>query len=99
MKRSYLKLSTRVALGTGGLAAVLALMAWYGLYAIGGFPDSFDLMAGNTARQLELVGAIDTAVSNMSAGQRGVVLSSFAKAPDRTAVSKRLFEANSAAVR
>ncbi|HYW47319.1 MAG TPA: methyl-accepting chemotaxis protein [Bryobacteraceae bacterium] len=99
MKQEDMKFGTKIALGMGGLAAALVLTAGYGLYTISGFHDAFERTAGKTAKGVELAGALNTAVANMAAGQRGTILYAYAKDPARMAAAQQLFEENSAIVR
>jgi methyl-accepting chemotaxis protein/methyl-accepting chemotaxis protein-1 (serine sensor receptor) len=98
MKRTSFTMKTKIALGTGALAAVLAVIGWYSLHTLGSFRDTFEYTAGNTVRTLELAATVNIAVSNMAAGQRGTILFTFAKDAGKAAAGKRLFQESSAAL-
>src|SRR5580704_1370258 len=95
MKLKNLTIGAKMALGTGMLVTVLAVMAWFALHTIGTFNETFDATAGITARKIQLAGEMNTAESDMAAAQRGVVLFTYAKSPEHVAASKALFQQSS----
>src|SRR5450755_4140544 len=99
MKHETLTIGAKLTLGTGMLVTVLAVMAWFALHTLGTFNDAFDIMADKTTRKIELAGVMNTAESDMAAGQRGVVLFTYAKSPERVAAAKALFQKSSSGLR
>jgi methyl-accepting chemotaxis protein len=95
MKLKNLTIGAKMALGTGMLVTVVAVMAWFALHTIGTFNETFDATAGITARKIQLAGEMNTAESDMAAAQRGVVLFTYAKSPEHVAASKALFQQSS----
>jgi methyl-accepting chemotaxis protein/methyl-accepting chemotaxis protein-1 (serine sensor receptor) len=80
----------------GALTLMLGLTAWLGLRTIGVLGTAYDNTANNTARKIELAAIINKAGSDMAAGQRGMVLGTYAKNPAFTATARQLYEDNSA---
>jgi methyl-accepting chemotaxis protein/methyl-accepting chemotaxis protein-1 (serine sensor receptor) len=98
MRRNHLTLGAKIAATTALLAALLVLLAGYGLYAIGSFKSSFDITAGRTVRKAVLTGEFRQAVSDMAAGERGVLAFAYAKEPELQADARQLFEKSSSRV-
>src|SRR5579871_1674781 len=92
-------LGVKTTLGMGMLLSVLAIMAWFSLHMIGTLHESFDTTASKTARKLVLAGLMNTAESDMAAGERGVILFTFAKDPERARQARALFEKSSSDLR
>jgi methyl-accepting chemotaxis protein/methyl-accepting chemotaxis protein-1 (serine sensor receptor) len=90
-----LTIGAKTALGTGLLVTLLAVMAWFSWYTLATLHHSFEVTAGTTVRKIRLAGEMNTAEANMAAGQRGMVLFTYAKKPDRAAAAKALFHKNS----
>lgn len=96
MKQRTLTLGWKAGMTTGALVLVLVLLAIDGLHAISTLRQSFDAVADRTAPQLILAGKINTAESDMEAGQRGAVLGMYAKDQAVTAAGKALFQQSAA---
>jgi methyl-accepting chemotaxis protein len=92
MRGMRLTVGAKMAIGTGTLATALVITAWYGLHTIGALNGAFSETAGRTARKLELAGIVKGAEADMAAGQRGLILFTYAKAADRAAVADQLFQ-------
>ena len=87
-----LTFGTKLAVSTGALAAMLLLMAAFGLHTLGSLNDSYVTTVHRTARQLVLAGKIDNALSDMAAGERGLIAFAYAKDPAQMASAKQLFQ-------
>src|ERR1022692_800102 len=99
MKRKALTIGTKTALGTGMLVTVLTVMAWFSLHTLGTLNEAFDVMADKTTRKIELAGVMNAAESDMAAGQRGVIVFTYAKSPEPVAAAKALFQKSSSEFR
>ncbi len=99
MGRQRLTFGLKIAAATGALVAVLLLLAGDGLHTVSTLRTAFDEIADRTARQLILAGAINTAESDMAAGQRGAVLATYAKDTQTLAAGKAAFRQSSATLR
>ena len=90
MNRTW-SLGAKLMAATATLGAITALVATLGYRAA-----SYSLEVLNTtitqARKLELVGDINTAKSDMSAAQRGLIAFTYAKDTARAAAAESLFE-------
>jgi methyl-accepting chemotaxis protein/methyl-accepting chemotaxis protein-1 (serine sensor receptor) len=92
MRHTNLTLGARIALTTGLLAAMLVLMAGYGFYAIAAIDGSFETTANSTSRKAVLTGELAQAVSDMVAGQRGLLAFTYAKDPALQSNARQLFQ-------
>jgi methyl-accepting chemotaxis protein len=92
MQQHTLTFGAKLALSISALGGALFLVGAFGLHALGSLQDSFESTVSQTARTAEVAGLMNTAVSGMSAGQRGLVMFTYAKNPAQTAASKQLFE-------
>jgi methyl-accepting chemotaxis protein/methyl-accepting chemotaxis protein-1 (serine sensor receptor) len=99
MNHKTLTIGAKTALGTGLLVAMLSIMAWSSLHTIDTFSESLDVVAGKTVRKIELAGLMNWAQAEMAAGQRGLVLFTYAKSPDRVSAAKASFERSSSELR
>jgi methyl-accepting chemotaxis protein len=96
MTYSNMSLGRKMAISTGVVTAVVVLMAALNLRTLANLSSTFENTAGVTARKLELAGTLNAAVSNMAAGQRGIILFTYAKNPGLAAGSEQLFQTSSA---
>jgi CHASE3 domain sensor protein len=92
MTQNKLTVGAKIALTTGALACMLVLMACYGLYAIGEIGGSFEVTADKTVRRAIVIGELSQAVSDMAAGQRGLLAFAYAKDPMLQANARQLFQ-------
>lgn len=99
MQGGTLTFGAKMAIGTAALGAALLATAWYGLHAVGTLSDEFGAAAVNTAHKLELSGELRAAEANMAAGQRGLILFTYAKDAGQAAGAEQLFEDSSATLR
>ena len=87
---------TKIAIATAGLGLALMLTAGYGLLTISTMNEASADLVGRTARKLQLDGAINTAKSDMAAGERGMILFTFSADREHYAAAQRLFQESSA---
>jgi methyl-accepting chemotaxis protein/methyl-accepting chemotaxis protein-1 (serine sensor receptor) len=99
MRRNRLTLGAKIALTTGLLAAMLVLMAGYGLHAIGTINKSFETTANKSARRAVLIGDLSQAVSDMAAAERGLLVFTYAKEPALQSDARQLFQNSLSRVR
>src|SRR5436305_359909 len=92
MQNRGFALGTKLKFSVGALTAVLALMAWTGLGSITRLNESLAHAVDQSARKRELAGTLESAASDMIAGQNGLVLFTYAKDSARASQSKRLFQ-------
>ena len=96
MRLSTLSIGAKIAGSTGALTLALALTAWFGLRTIGDMGAAYDNTATVTARKIELAAVINKAGSDMAAGQRGLVVGTYAKNPAFAEAARQSFEESSA---
>jgi methyl-accepting chemotaxis protein/methyl-accepting chemotaxis protein-1 (serine sensor receptor) len=96
MRRDTLTFGRKLTLATGGLAASLALTAWFGFDGACRLYDSYDHTAGTTSREIALAGIINTAKSDMDAAQQGVIAVTYTKDRSNAADARELFRRSSA---
>ena len=99
MQKSSWTIGAKIALSAGALAAALALLAVCGLWALGSTNAAFEHATNNTARKIELAGQMAASISKMAAGQRGLVLFTYAKEPAKVSTARQLFESGSATLK
>jgi methyl-accepting chemotaxis protein/methyl-accepting chemotaxis protein-1 (serine sensor receptor) len=83
-------------------SALLVLMLGWGyssLSSVGALSAGLDKATNQTAKEIELAGQLATDISNMRAGQRGMLLFSMLKDPAGPAQSKEMFQSAVADVR
>jgi methyl-accepting chemotaxis protein/methyl-accepting chemotaxis protein-1 (serine sensor receptor) len=81
-------------LSFGAVLAVVVLLSVAALSAISSLKTRFDDTAGKTARKIVLVDNINTAVSNMLAAQRGLIVMRYAKDFERAGTAREMFRKN-----
>ena len=77
-----------------GFAAMLILTLLVGIAALSGISrlsHRFDVAVGVTVRKLNLIASIRSAAADMLAGQRGVVMFTYAKLPENASTARGLF--------
>jgi CHASE3 domain sensor protein len=99
MRQNKLTMGAKIAWSTGLLAAMLILMAAYGLYAVGAINGSFETTANQTARRAVLIGDLSQAVSDMAAAERGLLVFTYAKEPALQSDARQLFQISLSRVR
>src|ERR1035438_5691397 len=99
MKRNSLTFGAKINCTFAALAAVLALTIWSGFHTAGMLQELLENATTRTARRIELAGALNTAKSDMAAGQRGAILFTYAKDAGQANAARTLFQESSAAFR
>ena len=100
MKKKTLTLGAKLGIGIGVLGFVIVCMAAVGLRSLGMAEDIVHRAADVNAQKVKLAGAINTAESDMAAGQRGLILFTYAKNSAAAATSEAIFrDANAVADR
>jgi hypothetical protein len=89
MKQRTFTLGAKLGVSTGILVLVTIALAAVGLRSLGSADDILHRTIDMNARKVKLAGAMNTAESNMAAGQRGIVLFTYAKNPAAIAASPR----------
>jgi methyl-accepting chemotaxis protein len=95
MKRDNLTFGAKIYCTFAALAVVLALTVWLGFRTEGLLAETLERATGKTLRKLELAGIMNTAESDMAAGQRGAVLYTYAKDSTQESASRQLFRTSS----
>jgi methyl-accepting chemotaxis protein len=80
----------KLTLGFIAMLLVTLVLGTYSLKAISNLSDSLDTAVNKTTKKIELVDAVSTARSDMLAGQRGIIMFTFAKSDAGVEGAKRL---------
>src|ERR1035441_4876971 len=99
MKRDSLTFGAKINCALAALAAVLAMSIWFGFYTMGALQELLENATGRTLRKIELADIMNTAESDMAAGQRGAVLFTYAKEPGKATAARQLFRESSESFR
>ena len=91
MKKDSLTFGAKINCTFAALAAVLALSVWFGFHTAGSLQALLGNATGTTLRKIELLGALNTARSNMAVGNRSLIMFTYAKDSSQVAWSKQLF--------
>jgi len=97
MKRQ-MTIGKKLMLSFGAMLAVLIVLSAAALSAIASLKSRFEDTANKTAKEIILADNINTAVSNMFAGQRGLIIMRYAKDFDRMGTARDMFRNNADAV-
>lgn len=89
--KSQMTIGKKLTLGFGALLALVIGLGYSSLSSVGTLSSELDLAVNKTARKTELAGQIQTAVSDMRAGQRGLVLFSMLKDPPKVEMAREAF--------
>jgi methyl-accepting chemotaxis protein len=92
MRQNRLTLGVKIGITTGVLTCLLVLIGWYGLHSIGAIDGLFQTTANKTVRKALLFGELGQAVSDMAAGERGLLAFTYAKDPVLQADARQLFQ-------
>lgn len=76
---------------TGTLVAVIAASVAFDLHTISTFDDALETITAQSARKIELSGAMNALEADMAVAGRGVILFTYAKDQTRLADAKQLF--------
>jgi methyl-accepting chemotaxis protein len=93
---STMTIGKKLTLTTGAMVLATLVSGIAALNTIGRLSDQLAVSTTRTARRLQLAGAIDATTGDMLAGQRGMVLYTYAKSPESVQKAKELFEAGAA---
>ncbi len=96
MRLSSVSIGAKMAGGVGGLTLALALTSGFGIRTLSSLGAAYDNAVNRTARKIELAAVINKAGSDMAAGQRGLVLGTYAKNASWAAAQRQVFEDSSA---
>jgi CHASE3 domain sensor protein len=77
-----------------GAVLTVRLLSISAVSAVSSLKSRFDITVDNTARKIVLADNINTAVSNMLAAQRGLIVMTFAKDFGQTGTARELFRKN-----
>jgi methyl-accepting chemotaxis protein len=92
MKQRTFTLGAKLGVSTGILMLVTICLAVVGLHALGSADDILHRTIEINAKKVKLAGSMNTAESDMEAGQRGVALFTYAKNPVAFATSETMFQ-------
>ncbi len=95
--KSNWTIGTKLTISCSAMLALMIGMAFMSLAGTSSLNRQLETATQNTARRLQLGGAMDTAGSDMLASMRGVELFAFAKDAARVQASKEQFDAAAAA--
>ena len=88
---SQMTIGRKLMLGFTGLIALLVVLSFAFLNAVGTLKESFDNAVDKTAKKIALAGAFDTAESDMLAWQRAAILNAFSKETAQLETAKQRF--------
>ena len=91
-------LGKKLTLSFAAVMALLLVLSWSALTAIGGMKRDFDVAVEKTTAKIILADAVHTAESNMLAWQRGMVLNYFIRNAAAAEAAKQHFLKASAVV-
>jgi len=91
MKKNSLTFGAKINCALASLAAVLAMSVWFGFYTMGALQELLENATGKTLRKIELASTMNTAESDMAAGQRGAIMFAYAKDASQSASARHLF--------
>lgn len=97
MKERTFTFGAKLGLSTGVVGVMMVALAAVGLYSLGSADETLHRTVEVNARKVKLAGVLNTAESDMEAGQRGVVLFTYAKNAAALAASEATFQESSAA--
>jgi methyl-accepting chemotaxis protein/methyl-accepting chemotaxis protein-1 (serine sensor receptor) len=90
---SNMTIGRKLGLTFGGLVVLLLVLSFAFLSSMGSMKDSFDTAVGKTAQKILFAAALDTAKSDMLAGQRSMMLYTFQKDSALTERARQMFRA------
>jgi methyl-accepting chemotaxis protein/methyl-accepting chemotaxis protein-1 (serine sensor receptor) len=92
MKKHALTISARLGISTAPLGIVIVLVAAVGIRSLSTMDNALRRTVEINARTLGLTGHIKGAESDMAAGQRGLIMFTYAKNPAAAATAEKLFQ-------
>ena len=96
--KSQMTIGKKLMLSFSALLALMLGLAYSSLSSTGTLSAELDTAINKTAKKTELAGQIQTAVSDMRAGQRGLILFSMLKDAPKVEMARETFRAASARV-
>jgi len=95
-KRTF-TFGAKLGFSTAILGFVMSCLAVVGLRSLGSMDEILHRTIDVNARKVQLAGVMDAAKSDMAAGQRGIVLFTYAKNPGALATAEGMYQDGSAA--
>jgi methyl-accepting chemotaxis protein len=92
--KSQMTMGKKLMLSFGAVVAVVVLLSVAALSAISSLKTRFDATVDKTARKIVLADNVNTAVSNLFAAQRGLIVMRYAKDFERTGTAREMFRKN-----
>ena len=92
--KSQMTIGKKLMLCFGGMLALTLVLGIISLRAIGKLHTELASATNETAKRLQIAGDINTAGSDMLAGQRGMIAYAFAKSPSGVQEAKNLFDSS-----
>src|SRR4051794_19545727 len=89
--KSRMTIGTKLTISYSAMLALMLVMGTTDLRSIDQVNSELVTATQKTARRLQLAGIMDKAGSDMLAGQRGIVMFTYAKDPARVQAAKTLF--------
>ena len=96
--KSQMTIGKKLTLSFSALLALLLGLAYSFLSSVGALSADLDKAVHQTARKIELVGQIQTTVSNLRAGQRGLILFSMLKDAPKVEMARETFRSASTGI-
>jgi methyl-accepting chemotaxis protein/methyl-accepting chemotaxis protein-1 (serine sensor receptor) len=94
MKQNHWTFGVKLAISTGTLTLVIALMAVLGYHTVSRSKALVDTTTNVLARKVELAGVLNRAESDMDAAEQSSVLAAYAKDPADVAAAANRFDQN-----
>jgi len=95
---SQMTIGKKLMMCFGGVLVLVMGLAYSSLSSVGALGKALDQAVNKTAKKTEMIGQVQTAVSDMRAGQRGLILFSMLKDPAKTKMASDTFRAASAKI-
>ena len=89
--KSQMTIGKKLMLCCGAMLALVLCLGTSSLYSVGNLSTALDSAVNNTARKTEMAGEIRAAISDMQAGQRGLILFSMMKDSAKVEMAKEAF--------
>ena len=95
---SQMTIGKKLMMCFGGVLVLVMGLAYSSLSSVGALGTALDQAVNKTAKKTEMIGQVQTAVSDMRAGQRGVILFSMLRDPAKVKMASDTFRAASTRV-
>lgn len=96
--KSQMTIGKKLMLSFGALLALMLGLAYSSLSSTGTLSAELDTAVNKTAKKIEIAGQIQTAVSDMRVGQRGLILFSMLKDTPKIEMAREAFRTGSARI-